>query len=101
LRQQGKESQVALEFEDGKLEVHEDGMITADGASAVNIYRLSTLRVMLEMEIRSGLRMSRGVTALASAEFIAGTKFGRGNSGRTKALAWVEAEIERVRSTAV
>jgi hypothetical protein len=92
---------MALEFEDGKLEVHESGMITADGASAVNIYRLSTLRVMLEMEIRSGMRMSGKVTALASAEYTAGVKFGRGNSGRTKALAWVEAEIERVRATAV
>lgn len=91
---------MALEFEDGKLEVHEGGMITADGPSAVNLYRLSTLRVMLEMEIRTGMRMSRGVTALASAEFIAGVKFGRGKSGRAKALEWVNAEIERVRATA-
>jgi hypothetical protein len=92
---------MALEFEDGKLEVHEDGMITADGASAVSLYTLSTLRVMLQMEMRSGMRMSSKVTALASAEYTAGVKFGRGNSGRAKALDWVEAEIERVRSTAV
>ena len=69
---------------------------TFAGETAIDVYRLITLRSMLNLEMRSGMRMSRHITALAAAENMAGKKFGRGVSGRTKALAWVEQELARI-----
>jgi hypothetical protein len=69
---------------------------TFAGATAVDVYRLITLRSMLKLEMNTQMRMSRHITALAAAENIAGKKFGRGVSGRAKAFAWVEAELARI-----
>lgn len=69
---------------------------TFAGKTAVDVYRLITLQSFLGLEMRTGMKMSRHITALAAAENMAGQKFGRGVSGRTKALAWVEQELARI-----
>lgn len=77
-----------------------DGSTISDntfaGETAIDVYRLITLRSMLNLEMKTGMKMSRHITALAGAENMAGQKFGRGVSGRTKALAWVEQELARI-----
>ena len=45
-----------------------------------------TLIIMLRMELRSGMRMSRGETALQAFERLTGINPGRGDKGRQKAL---------------
>jgi hypothetical protein len=69
---------------------------TFAGETAVDVYRLITLKSMLNLEMKTSMRMSRHITALAAAENMAGQKFGRGVSGRAKALAWVMAELARI-----
>lgn len=77
-----------------------DGSTISDntfaGETAVDVYRLITLKSMLKLEMETGMKMSRHITALQAAEGMAGQKFGRGVSGRTKAFAWVEQELARI-----
>ncbi len=85
---------------DSQMATFQDGSTISDntfaGKTAVDVYRLITLKSMLKLEMNTSMRMSRHITALAAAENIAGQKFGRGVSGRAKAMAWVEAELARI-----
>jgi hypothetical protein len=69
---------------------------TFSGETAMDVYRLITLKSMLDLEMKTSMRMSRHITALQAAERMADQKFGRGVSGRGKALAWVEQELARI-----
>lgn len=66
------------------------------GKTAVDVFALIQCKAFLKLEMNTGMKMSRHLTALQGAENLSGLKFGRGNSGRAKALAWVEAELERI-----
>lgn len=85
---------------DSQMATFQDGSTISEntfaGKTAVDVYRLITLRSMLKLEMNTSMRMSRHITALAAAENMAGKKFGRGVSGRAKAFAWVEAELARI-----
>jgi hypothetical protein len=73
----------------------EDGMFT--GKTAISIYALHTAKSFLNLEIRNpGMKMSRHGSALNLAENLSGLKFGRGVSGRVKAMEWVKNEIARI-----
>jgi hypothetical protein len=77
-------------FPDGsQVEQDETGIRVVSGEMAMDAYRLKMVISMLEMEIKfPGMKMSRHLTALKGAENISGLTFGRGVSGRKKALAW-------------
>jgi hypothetical protein len=87
-------------FTDGSsMEFTEDGEFSgASGKTAISVYALITAVSFLKLEMKTGMRMSRHMTALQGAENISGMKFGRGNSGRAKALAWCEAELARIKA---
>jgi hypothetical protein len=89
---------MSLQFEDGSFQATEGGGMLATGETAINLYRLATLKAMLTMEMNSRLRMSSKVSALKATEQMSGKVFGRGN--RAEALRWVESEIERLRELA-
>ena len=83
-----------IKFQDGSS-IENNGR-TFVGKTAVDTYRLSMLISMLQMEINNpGLQMSR-ISALKGAENISGLKFGRGVSGRKKALAWAEDQMAQI-----
>ena len=53
----------------------------------LGVAQIETLRIMLNMELTSGLRMSRHETALQAFKRLTGYDPGRGNKGRQEALA--------------
>jgi len=46
------------------ITVHDDGTIIAAGAEAVQVYAFLAARRMLRLEIMTGMKMSRGQSAL-------------------------------------
>jgi hypothetical protein len=48
--------------------------------------QVRTLIIMLRMELKTGMKMSRGETALQAFKRLTGVDPGRGNKGRQKAL---------------
>jgi len=84
-----------IKFQDGST-IENNGRTFA-GKTAVDTYRYATLISMLKMEIAMpGVTMSAKMSALKGAENVSGLKFGRGVSGRKKALAWAEAQMEAI-----
>ena len=53
----------------------------------LGVAQIETLRIMLQMELTSNLRMSRHETALQAFKRLTGYDPGRGNKGRQEALA--------------
>jgi hypothetical protein len=53
----------------------------------LGVAQIETLRIMLNMELTSNLRMSRHETALQAFKRLTGYDPGRGNKGRQEALA--------------
>jgi hypothetical protein len=89
-----------IKFQDGST-IENNGRTFA-GKTAVDTYRYATLISMLKMEIAMpGVTMSAKMSALKGAENVSGLKFGRGVSGRKKALAWAEAQMEAIGSQVV
>lgn len=89
-----------IKFQDGST-IENNGRTFA-GKTAVDVYRYATLISMLKMEIAMpGITMSSGMSALKGAENVSGMKFGRGVSGRKKALAWAEAQMVSIGSQVV
>ena len=64
----------------------ESGFII-EGEDGMFLYKLAMVHTYLKMEMRSGMRMSRKVTALEGARNISGINF----KTRKQALEWVEA----------
>jgi len=90
---------MSIKFQDGSTIENEGRSFV--GETAVDAYRISMLISMLQMEIKHpGMQMSR-ISALKGAENVSGLKFGRGVSGRTKALAWAEARMAEIGSQVV
>ena len=89
-----------IKFQDGSS-IENNGSTFA-GETAVDAYRIATLISMLQLEINHpGMKMSRHMTALKGAENVSGLTFGRGVSGRKKALAWAEARMNEIGSQVV
>lgn len=59
------------------LTLHEDGTIVADDPASINLVRLISLKHALSLEIRTGMKMSRGVSLLALVNQTLGTSFKR------------------------
>lgn len=87
-----------MEFEDGST-IENDGRAFA-GETAVDVYRIQVLIGMLEMEIKfPGMKMSGNMTALKGAQNVSGLTFGRGVSGRKKALEWAQNRMQELLAT--
>ena len=56
----------------------------------LGVAQIETLRIMLEMELNSRLRMSRHETALQAFKRLTGYDPGRGDKGRREALKILE-----------
>jgi hypothetical protein len=61
----------------------------------IGVMQLETLKIFLEMEIRTNLKMGKE-TALQATHRLTGMNFGRGIKGRENALAWVNQMLEGV-----
>ena len=93
---EGQEKEMT-EFKDGSK--IEDGAFV--GETAIDVFALIQAKHWLAFEIKTGMKMSRYLTALQGAENISGLTFGRGVKGRQKALEWVEAELARIHAEEV
>jgi hypothetical protein len=56
--------------------IHDSGSIVFQGSNATNLYRLMVLQKALTLEIRTGMKMTRG-SALAAANRAMGTNYRR------------------------
>jgi hypothetical protein len=89
-------------FPDGStIENGEEQIQSIGGEQAMDAYRFRSLIVMLNMEINTKMKMSRHVTALQAAERMADQKFGRGESGRLKALQWAREQFAALMGEAI
>jgi hypothetical protein len=61
----------------------------------INAIQLETLKIFLEMEIKTNLKMGKE-TALQATHRLTGMNFGKGIKGRQSALAWVNQMLEEV-----
>jgi len=86
---------MAVKFADGsEIESTGGGGFIASGPTAMELVRVRVLKSSLELDLK-GIKVVRG-NILTAAENIAGIKFGRGRSGREKAVAWCEGRIEEI-----
>ena len=61
--------------------------------ATIGVMQLETLKIFLEMEIRTNLKMGKE-TALQATHRLTGMNFGTGINGRENALAWVNQMLE-------
>jgi hypothetical protein len=77
-----------------RIEHHEGGGISFVGCEAVNVFKLATLISALEFEHKTGMKMSRHISALAAAKRITGLK----TNDRTKHIARVKILLENAQA---
>jgi hypothetical protein len=58
----------------GGITVSESGSIMATGEQGVNTYRMVALRSMLSLEIKTGMKMSRGGSPMKVCKELCGSK---------------------------
>lgn len=78
-----------------QIVTHESGT-SFNGAGAVNVFRLLTLRSGLMFEVRCpGMQMTRGRSCLAIAKDTTGLK----TRDRMKHVDWIDAELARIKAS--
>lgn len=89
-------SETTRTFSDGStIESSDSGLQAVSGEIAMTLYKLTVAKRMLEMEINTGMRMSRGMTALQGARNVLGIEF----KNRKQALVAITQALEGLKKS--
>lgn len=80
-----------------RIELHSHGSTSFVGETAVDVFRLTVLISSLRLELKTGMKMSRGMSALKAAKRITGLK----TNDRAKQIARAELMLENARRSVV